>query len=693
MARDSLTAVPWSALRRLPGRETFIRVVELPGGDGDSEPAREPASQSVIVKRFAGRRGCQARDEFHTLSSLAAAGLPVPQPLAWASSGGLSALVMARITAAGHPFEARAAAAPEHLGERLRKADELTRRRLTSALLELLVKFHGDGTGPSWYHRDLYLSHILVGPGERLTMIDVGRVRAAPRRRQRARRWFAKDLAALLHSTPASVSRAQRLRFLLAWLRGTGRLGDSTPRAAARRLWRSWAREVQRRRRAMAAHRPRGGEPGPFGSNWSSGPHEPAPPAPGAAPLPAPGSTPPPPPGFRPPLEDAPAPAPGHGEAPSTPPRTIVRLPGWIGDAVMAEPVLRALAGAASSSLTLLGSAPLLSLFSGRFPGVARRALTGREGPEHYAGQELALFLNGSLRSVIAARRAGVGMTCGWADGGRRPWLSHPVERQLGRRAGRRPTPLPFAAAAAMLGEELGLAMGELRPRLVPADEARTSVAGRLAQAGLVLGEPYLLLSAGGRADSAKAWPASHWSELIADLARGQALPVVLTAGPGEAAAARAAWEGASSPAAGLLYLDPAPDLPELMALAASAAVFVGTDSGPAHLARAVGTPTVVITGPTDPLHSALPSSGETAARRRVLRVELACGPCHRERCPLAGADRGRCMGEITPRAVLDAVRDLLGGKPGEPAATVPAPCRSDPPLGLTGAVGVGSGP
>jgi heptosyltransferase-2 len=605
-ARFLLTAVPQTTLRRLPGRETFTWTVEETGPS--ALPGAASKSRAVVVKRFAARSGCPAREEFQTLEALRRVGLSVPEPLAWAAADRLSVLVLDRVVSTGH------------LGEALARADAPGRRALGEALLDLLGRFHGE----LWYHRDLYLSHILVSPEGRLTLIDAGRVRRADSP-TRARRWFAKDMAALAHSAPQVVSRAERLRFLALWLERTGRLDPAAPRAAARRILRSWARDVERRRRTMAAHRPRHGEPGPYAGTRSR-------------------------------------PRDGSAAASGSLPTTIVRLPSWVGDAVMAEPVLRALFEAhrrdgSQERLTLLGPAPVLSLFTDRFPGVRRAVLTGRERPADYLDHDLALFLNGSLASVIAARRARVRLRCGWADGGRAFWLTHPVERHLGRPFGRRPDPVPFTAAARALGECLGLVPDDLRPRLVPAERARVAIATRLRAAGLDPAAPFLLLNGGGRPGSAKAWPAGHWAELVGELGRTLDLPIILTTGPGEEAPAREASEraqGAGRPQPALL-LDPVPDLEQLTALSAAAALVIGTDSGPAHIASAVGTPSVVIMGPTDPRHTA-----EFGAGRRVLRVSIECSPCQRERCPLSGSDRERCMVEIQPSEVVSAAKELL---------------------------------
>jgi ADP-heptose:LPS heptosyltransferase len=90
----------------------------------------------------------------------------------------------------------------------------------------------------------------------------------------------------------------------------------------------------------------------------------------------------------------------------------------------------------------------------------------------------------------------------------------------------------------------------------------------------------------------------------------------------------------------------------ELAALLEQADLVVGTDSGPAHLAAAVGTPAVVLFSGTN----SLPQWQPRGEHVRVIRRAVACSPCHRHRCPLAGHP---CMSGIAPSEVADAVESL----------------------------------
>jgi len=94
-------------------------------------------------------------------------------------------------------------------------------------------------------------------------------------------------------------------------------------------------------------------------------------------------------------------------------------------------------------------------------------------------------------------------------------------------------------------------------------------------------------------------------------------------------------------------------NLRELACLFAGAALVISMDSGPLHLACAVGTPVVALFGPTAPWRT-----GPFGSRHSVIRKELACSPCYRKKkCPQG---HHRCMEDITVEDVLQACAQYL---------------------------------
>jgi ADP-heptose:LPS heptosyltransferase len=96
-------------------------------------------------------------------------------------------------------------------------------------------------------------------------------------------------------------------------------------------------------------------------------------------------------------------------------------------------------------------------------------------------------------------------------------------------------------------------------------------------------------------------------------------------------------------------------DLPELVSLAARARLVLAPDNGVRHVAVAAGASVVTFCGPTDPRHTA-----DHLERQRVLRVEVPCGPCHLERCPLGGEEHHACLRGLDPDAIVAAGEELL---------------------------------
>ncbi len=167
-----------------------------------------------------------------------------------------------------------------------------------------------------------------------------------------------------------------------------------------------------------------------------------------------------------------------------------------------------------------------------------------------------------------------------------------------------------------------------------------------------------------------KRWTEEGWRELARALV-DRGLAVIATGGPdaAERAYLDAVW-GAGSPA--IERLDGRLDWPELAALLAAAAVYVGPDTSVTHLAAAAGCPTVALFGPTDPrLWAPWPSGGpdpdwEAAAgiQRRgnvwVVQNGLPCTPCQEEGCERRLDSFSACLDRMAVDQVLVAVGQAL---------------------------------
>ncbi len=180
-----------------------------------------------------------------------------------------------------------------------------------------------------------------------------------------------------------------------------------------------------------------------------------------------------------------------------------------------------------------------------------------------------------------------------------------------------------------------------------PASEARAR--DLLREAGAAPGRPSVILHAAAR------WGTKLWEEerfaRLGDLLHTRWGATVLLTGTGADrplldAIARRMEYPASVLAGGTT-------LRELAALLRRVDLMVSVDSGPLHIASALGTPVVALFGPTDPRRT-----GPYGFGGAVLRVDLPCSPCRKARCQIA--DERLCMRSLHEEAVLQAAEKIL---------------------------------
>ncbi|WP_075792611.1 glycosyltransferase family 9 protein [Massilia putida] len=229
------------------------------------------------------------------------------------------------------------------------------------------------------------------------------------------------------------------------------------------------------------------------------------------------------------------------------------------------------------------------------------------------------------------------------------PLVRHEVQRQLAlvQRAGCR-------------SAEPGLSFV---PR--PADFAAART--RLSAAGIAPDRPWILLHPGASAASRR-YPPAHWSQVLRLLADDPQVPVVLTGSAAEAELVDAIQSASAVPAislAGRLSLG------ELGAALRLAAVVVTNNTGPAHMAAAVGTPVVDLYALTNPQHT------PWHVRNRVLFHDVPCRFCYKSTCPQG---HQACLTGVDPQRVVDAVHELLdAARPAAPGLPAEAPDASVP--------------
>jgi len=197
------------------------------------------------------------------------------------------------------------------------------------------------------------------------------------------------------------------------------------------------------------------------------------------------------------------------------------------------------------------------------------------------------------------------------------------------------------------LFEHLGLPAGDpaaLSFPLTAEDEAEQ--AAILAGRNLAPGR-YAVLHPGASSPTRR-WPIARYA-VVGDALAADGLRVVVTGVPAEREVGAALAAAMRAPA---VDLTGATSLGGLAALLRDSAVLVGNDTGSAHLAAAVGAPSVTVFLAGDPVRWA-----SRGPRHRFVAAEVACAPCPHLTCPIDF----RCAASVAPGRVLTAARELLG--------------------------------
>ena len=311
-------------------------------------------------------------------------------------------------------------------------------------------------------------------------------------------------------------------------------------------------------------------------------------------------------------------------------PRILVVAPNWIGDALMAQPLLARLREKRPGMQLDLLAPEWVAPVARRMPEVdeviavpfrhgalqlGRRWQLGRA--LKHRGYRQAIVLPNSWKAALVPFFAGIPLRSGYV-GESRYGLLNRLYRKPDKAMRRH-----YARLAEAPGDEPHQPLPEPRLRVdatrAAATRARFGLAGR-----------YVVLCPGAEYGAAKRWP--YFAELAARLAA----PVVLLGSPNDAQAARGI---------GGVNLVGKTTLDEAIDLIAGAERVVSNDSGLMHIAAALGRPLVALFGSSSP-EKTPPQAGAS----RVLWLKIECSPCYQRECPLG---HFRCMRELTVERVL----------------------------------------
>lgn len=190
-------------------------------------------------------------------------------------------------------------------------------------------------------------------------------------------------------------------------------------------------------------------------------------------------------------------------------------------------------------------------------------------------------------------------------------------------------------------------------PHLFISQQAILDSEKLLAMQGVQPGKSLIACHVSANNGQSKRWPVPYWATLLDRLAREESTCILLTGSPGDLPLIEKITRRMHEQP---LNLAGKTSLTQLAALLKQADLLITGDSGPMHMAAAVGTPIIAIHGPTDPA-----LSGPVSHQATILRSDIWCSPCYEARdtadCRFFTT---QCMKNVLPAQVFAVARERL---------------------------------
>ncbi len=330
----------------------------------------------------------------------------------------------------------------------------------------------------------------------------------------------------------------------------------------------------------------------------------------------------------------------------------LVRVPNWLGDTMMATPAVGEVKKIFPKARVTVLAKPTFADFWRSFPGVEdvivlHRGLAGFWGTVSRIKQgsfDLALVLPTSFSSAFMVFAAEIPSRIGWGGEGRNLFLTqvvpHPEERQkhlvweyldLVRHGLEK----PLASKIFKLLSPVGDGAGKGRENIF-------KMMGVKEQKGLIA------MSPGAAYGPAKRWPLPYWREVICGLLKVRKESILILGGLEEEDYLKGLLEGLEPEETTRIHWLVGRTTPLILAdILTRCKLLVTNDTGPMHVAAAVGTPTVALFGSTSPTWTRPFGLGH-----EVIYHQVECSPCFQKSCPIGYL----CLNAISTKEVLAAV-------------------------------------
>jgi heptosyltransferase-2 len=345
--------------------------------------------------------------------------------------------------------------------------------------------------------------------------------------------------------------------------------------------------------------------------------------------------------------------------------RLLVRGTNWIGDAVMSTPALERLRSSfPQARLALLATPRTAGLFDSsplvdevieyrrREEGLGAFFQTARLLRERRF--DLAVLFQNAFEAALLAWCCRVPLRIGFAGQGRGALLTHRLRRGPQHRHRHQVhdyLEIVAECERVCLGRNLESPISNPLPSLVASPPQKLAAARLLQNLGInSSSRPLVALNAGATNSRAKCWPADRFAALADQLMDMLDARIVLIGAASERDSAGQVVRQMKR--RGAINLAGRTSLAELIGLLDACDLLVSNDTGPAHIAAALGRPTLTIFGPTNEFETA--PTGRRAELIRAAGIE--CARCMRRDCPIDH----RCMTRIAPQEVFEKALSLM---------------------------------
>jgi heptosyltransferase-2 len=329
-------------------------------------------------------------------------------------------------------------------------------------------------------------------------------------------------------------------------------------------------------------------------------------------------------------------------------------MPNWLGDLVMATPILTDLRNfwpetkitamcQGALGVVIQEDPHIDELLNFKRPsGWLHRQVHGDIiQPLRQGRYDLGILLTNSFSSAWWFWRGHVEHRLGYATHGRSLLLNHPIPFPKQRKTQH------LVVTYKMLLEPLGIPISETAPRLYLTEAEKKEAAEWLNNYGISSTDSIIGINPGAAYGSAKCWPPDRFKKLAEMLLEDPKVKIVYF---GDKSGASLVQEICSDLPDRVINLAGKTTLRQLIALIHHCHFFLTNDSGPMHVASALGVPLLALFGSTSDVATSPYNGG------KVLHKHVPCSPCHRRECPIDF----RCMTQITVNEVYQEIRKTL---------------------------------